>query len=70
MSTPPDPPIVVTGGSVTLEFDEGKMEKLSNGKHHHKNKRIKRIEIDGDGIDYAVDVPTGKGLKITIKVGD
>jgi hypothetical protein len=65
-----DPPIVVTGGSVTVEFDEEKMEKLGQGKHHHKNKRIRRIEIEGDGIDYAVDVPTGKGLTITIRVGD
>jgi hypothetical protein len=70
MATPPDPPIVVSGGSVTIEFDEDKMEKLSKGKHHHRNKRIKHIKIVGDGIDYAVDVPTGKGLKITISVGD
>jgi hypothetical protein len=65
-----DPPIIVTGGSVTLEFDEDKLSKLSKGKHHHQHKRIRRIEIEGDGLDYAVDVPTGKGLKITIRIGD
>ncbi|MFL6257877.1 MAG: hypothetical protein ACJ74T_22950 [Pyrinomonadaceae bacterium] len=65
-----DPPIIVTGGSVTLVFDEDKLPKLSKGKHHHKDKRIRRIEIDGDGIDYAVDVPTGEGLTITIRIGD
>jgi hypothetical protein len=70
MSQPPDPPIVVTGGSVTVEFDEDKMEKLSKGKHHHKHKRIKHIKIEGDGIDREIVVPTGKGLKITISVGD
>jgi hypothetical protein len=70
MSQSQDPPIVVSGGSVTIEFDEDKMEKLANGKHHHKDKRIKHIKIEGDGIDYAAHVPTGKGLKITISIGD
>ncbi len=70
MSQQPDPPIIITGGSVTIEFDEDKLPKLKKGKHHHKNKRIKHIQIEGDGIDYAVDVPTGKGLTITISVGD
>lgn len=65
-----DPPIIVTGGSVTIEFDEEKIPKLGKNKHHHKDKRIKHIKIEGDGIDYAVNVPTGKGLKITISVGD
>lgn len=70
MSAPPDnPPIVIQGGSVTIEFDEERMQKLGKGKHHHKNKRIRRIEIEGDGIDHAVDVPTGK-VKITIHIGD
>ncbi|MBV8856164.1 MAG: hypothetical protein JOZ02_04305 [Acidobacteria bacterium] len=70
MSNQPDPPIIVTGGSVTIEFDEDNMEKLSKGKHHHRNKRIKHIKVEGDGLSYDANVPTGKGLKITITVGD
>lgn len=60
-----DPPIVVSGGSVTLEFDEDQMAKTSRGKHHHPNKRIRRIEITGDGINFAEDTKTGK---VTVKI--
>lgn len=60
-----DPPIVVSGGSVTIEFDEGQLTKASNGKHHHPNKKISRIEIIGDGIDFAEDTKTGN---VTIKI--
>jgi hypothetical protein len=55
----------VTGGSVTIEYDEGQLAKASKGKHHHPNKKISRIEIIGDGIDFAEDTKTGK---VTVKI--
>jgi len=64
-----DPPIVVSGGSVTIEFDEENMQKLSKGKHHHARKRITRIEIKGGGVDHVVEDPP-RNVKITISIGD
>ena len=65
MSAPSDPPIIITGGSVTIQFDTDTIKDQGNGKHHHPNKKIKRVEITGDGIDFAQDTPNGK---VTIRV--
>ena len=43
-----DPPIIVTGGSVNIEFDEKEIAPQGNGKFHTANKKIKRVEITGD----------------------
>ena len=43
-----DPPIIVTGGSVTVEFDETQLPRQTTGKFRNDNKKIKRIEITGD----------------------
>ncbi|HLM57773.1 MAG TPA: hypothetical protein VK422_16835 [Pyrinomonadaceae bacterium] len=55
-----DPPIVVTGGSVTIEFNESDFTSSLKGHHHHKDKKIKRVEVSGDGINFAEDIPNGK----------
>lgn len=62
-----DPPIIVQGGSVTVDFgsNHGQFQDDGNGKHHHPDKHIKRIEIKGDGLDINETLPTGK---VTIKV--
>lgn len=60
-----DPPIVVSGGSVTIEFNKEIFQEQADGKHHHANKKISRIEITGDGIDFAEDTKTGK---VTVKI--
>ena len=60
-----DPPIIVTGGSVTIEFDPSQLQQVGNGKHHHPHKKIKRVEITGDGINFAQDTPNGK---VTIRI--
>jgi hypothetical protein len=65
MSQPGDPPIVITGGSVTIDFDKTQLQENSDGKHHHPHKKIKRVEISGDGINFAQDTPSGK---VTIRV--
>ena len=45
---PNDPPIVITGGSVTVEFDEDQLSRETKGKFRNSNKKIKRVEITGD----------------------
>ena len=60
-----DPPIVITGGSVTLKFKADELPG-SNGEHTNPDKTLKRLTINGDGVNYSVDFPTGKG--VTIKV--
>jgi hypothetical protein len=67
MAAPTDPPIIITGGSVTIEFDDAEIQKVSKGKHHHAHKRIRRVEVTGDGINFAKDIPDGK-VTVTIHV--
>lgn len=43
-----DPPIVVTGGSVSIEFDDKEIAPQGNGKFKSANKKIKRVEITGE----------------------
>lgn len=63
----PDPPIVVTGGSVTLEFDDTVLPKAGNGKHSNSNKKITRVEVtDGNGaMLFEKNFTNGK---VTVKV--
>lgn len=49
MTQPVDPPIVITGGSVSIEFDDLNFQRL--GRTFKKDdKLIDRIEITGEGI--------------------
>ncbi|HVF57500.1 MAG TPA: hypothetical protein VM934_15200 [Pyrinomonadaceae bacterium] len=64
-----DPPIVITGGSVTVEFDKNMFDPDPTGgnKHSHKQKQkqIKRVEITGDGINVNQTVTNGQ---VTVRV--
>lgn len=62
-----DPPIIITGGSVTVDFGSrhGKFQNDGKGKHCHDNKTIERIEVTGDGINFNEIIPDGK---VTIKI--
>ncbi|HEX8188845.1 MAG TPA: hypothetical protein VF586_10870 [Pyrinomonadaceae bacterium] len=60
MSQQPDPPIIVTGGSVTIEFDENTFTKNGNGKHSNANKKIGRVEVTVNGSTQTISVPNGK----------
>ena len=67
---PTDPPIIISGGSVTIKFDKKHLKETPDGKHHHPDKRIKRVEVDGDDVtSYAADTDSGK-VTITIYYGD
>ncbi|HEX8283711.1 MAG TPA: hypothetical protein VF588_10175 [Pyrinomonadaceae bacterium] len=61
-----DPPIVVSGGSVTLKFKADELPEQIRGQHHNPDKTLKKITISGDGVDYTADFPTGKGVTIKI----
>lgn len=70
MAEPTDPPIVVSGGSVTLEYDSSQFTKKVNGKHYNADKRIRSVEITGDGIDpIKLDIPNGQ-VTVTIRYGN
>jgi hypothetical protein len=43
-----DPPIVISGGSVSIEFDDTQLTSQGNGKFRNASKKIKRVEITGD----------------------
>ncbi|HEV2860445.1 MAG TPA: hypothetical protein VGX48_05505 [Pyrinomonadaceae bacterium] len=60
-----DPPIVVTGGSVTIEFNESDFSSPAKGRHTNASKKIKRVEVTGEGIDFAENIPNGK---VTVKI--
>ena len=61
-----DPPIIITGGSVTLKFDSQQLPRSTNGNHYNADKTLKRITIKGDGLDISESFPTGQGVTITI----
>jgi hypothetical protein len=61
-----DPPIVVSGGSVTLKFKSDKLKEKVKGHHHNPDRTLKRITISGDGLNESFDFPTGKGVTISI----
>ncbi|HEX8150261.1 MAG TPA: hypothetical protein VF591_23965 [Pyrinomonadaceae bacterium] len=69
MSQQPDPPIVVSGGSVTIEFDETIFTKNGNGKHSNANKRISRVEVTVNGNTQTFSVPNGK-VTVAIHYGN
>ena len=60
-----DPPIIVTGGSVTVEFDEGQLQKESNGKFRNASKKIRHVLIEGSYDPQTGNVTNGN-VKITI----
>jgi hypothetical protein len=60
-----DPPIIITGGSVSIEFNESDFQSNGNGRRSNTNKKIKRIEVTGDNINIAENIPNGK---VTIKI--
>ena len=60
-----DPPIIISGGSVTIEFDETQIPPEGRGKFRNPNKKIKRVEISGDYDPATGQVHNGN---VTIRV--
>jgi hypothetical protein len=70
MSTPLDPPIVVSGGSVTIEFDPRTFGDTGSGKYTNQEKIIKRVEIVGAGIPNYDEAATGSDITVRITYGN
>ena len=66
-----DPPIVITGGSVTIEFPPGTfVPDPTSGKYKNANKKIKRLEITGGGLQPIDEMVTGNDIVIKIHYGN
>ena len=66
MSSQIDPPIIITGGSVTIDFDPEAFGEVSPGKYKNQDKVITRVEITGTGMENYDS--TAKGTDITVRI--
>ena len=65
-----DPPIVVTGGSVTIDFPSDIFTPNGNGKHSNSNKKITSVVVAVEGEEpITVDIPNGK-VTVAIHYGN
>ena len=71
---PDTPPIIITGGSVTVQLKEGTDEAANQlkpeggGKFSNASKRIDRVEFTGDDFTYSDGVVTTRNGRLTITV--
>lgn len=65
-----DPPIVVSGGSVTLNIPGGIFLGLLGLEFNSSQKQVKRVVISGSDLPGYDETPTGTDLTITIECGD
>ena len=70
MSQPGDPPIIVSGGSVTITLPAGIFPGLPGGDFTNPLKEIKRVEITGSGIRNYSEAATGPEVTIRIEYGN
>jgi hypothetical protein len=64
MSAQQDPIIIIVGGSVSLEFNPAMLQG-SDGRFANQDKQITRVEVTGDGINFAENIPNGI---VTVKI--
>jgi hypothetical protein len=65
-----DPPIIITGGSVTIEFDPTILLPDGVGKLYNAQKVIRRVEITGTGIQNYDQTATGNNITIRVTYGN
>lgn len=70
MSNQTDPPIVVSGGSVTIEFDPHAFGDAGPGSYTNREKVIKRVEVVGADIPNYDEAATGNDITIRITYGN
>jgi hypothetical protein len=69
MVQPQDPPIVVSGGSITVDIAESVFTKNGN-KHSNANKKIRSVKVEVEGqAPQTFNVPNGK-VVVTIEYGN
>ena len=70
MSQSQDPPIVVSGGSVTIDIDEDIFTPSGKNKRSNANKKITSVEVSvNGGAPQVISVPNGK-VTVTIRYGN
>jgi len=65
-----DPPIIITGGSVTVQFDVSQLAAAGIGRFGNDQKVIKRVQITGTGIQNYDQNTTGNNVTVTITYGN
>jgi len=65
-----DPPIIVSGGSVTLKIPGGIFAGLLGIDLSNQQKQIKRVVISGSGIPNYDENASGTDITITIECGN
>jgi hypothetical protein len=70
MSQPGDPPIIVSGGSITITIPSGIFSGLLGGVFTNTQKDIKRVEITGSGIPNYSESANGTDITIKIEYGN
>jgi len=65
-----EPPIIVQGGSVTLQFDPSQLLPNGTGSFGNQQMVIKRVEITGTNIQNYDETPTGNNVTIKITYGN
>jgi hypothetical protein len=73
MTGPGDPPIIVSGGSVTIKIPGGIFSGLLGGDYTNfttTQKQIKRVAITGSGIVNYDETAAGTDITITIEYGN
>ena len=69
MSNSQDPPIVINGGSVTIDIDEDIFTPSGKNQRSNANKKIKSVEVTINGNTQTYDVPNGK-VTVAIHYGN
>jgi hypothetical protein len=69
MSAAGDPPIIITGGSVHIEFEPRDFAGGGNGRFSNDQKVIKRVEITGAGVQTYDSTATGNDITIRVTYG-
>lgn len=67
-----DPPIIISGGSITIEFPTSVFleESPQRGKFKNQNKVIRRIEISGSGVENFDAIVNSSDVVIKIHFGN
>lgn len=70
MAETTDPPITISGGSVTLEFDPAQLPSTGNGRRYNAAKKIHHITVERNGVKvYDSDIPDGR-VTVTVNYRD
>ncbi len=68
-----DPPIIITGGSVSVKFDHGQLTSNGGDTHSNASKKVVRVKVERNGttlLDLGqTDIPDGR-VTVTVYYRD